>query len=206
MPKIYRSVLEYAQNSTVFFFVCGESLCMVYETSAFRVLALALLVSGVSVSASRGNAGVRESQVNEGINGSRDTRLLAEGNVNEDKWLEGTPQGCKRTGSSVKCSVAVRSKEDHNAYGRCREDNFTRLFDTSGNVYPCAQIQIGNQKSEEGLWSRFPQGTPVKVTLTFNNVPSQVNEFDTLEIGFKIPEGGIYKNSFLKFKNIQLPR
>jgi len=179
---------------------------MVYRTSAFGLLALALLVSGVSVSASQRMTGVRESQVNEGINSRRDTLLLAQANVNEDKWLEGTPQGCKRTGSSVKCSVAVRSKEDHNAYGRCREDNFTRLFDTSGNVYPCAQIQIGNQKSEEGLWSRFPQGTPVKVTLTFNNVPSHVNEFDTLEISFYVWPFHANTNPFLKFKNIQLPR
>ncbi len=43
----------------------------------------------------------------------------------------------------------------------------------------------GNQKSEGDrsvLSSRFPQGTPVKVILTFNNVSNQVNEFDTLEI------------------------
>jgi hypothetical protein len=63
---------------------------MVYRTSAFGLLALALLVSGVSVSASQRMTGVRESQVNEGINGSRDTLLLAQrGNVNENKWFAG---------------------------------------------------------------------------------------------------------------------
>ena len=176
---------------------------MVYRTSAFGLLALTLLVSGVSVSASQRMAGVRESQVNEGINGSRDTRLLAQGNVNEDKWFEGTLQSCKRTGPSVKCYVAVRSKEDYDASVRCQEDNVTRLFDTSGNVYPCTQIQIGNQKADSRLHLRFPQGTPVKVTLTFNNVPSQVNEFDTLEISFYIC---CSVRPFLKFKNIKLPR
>jgi hypothetical protein len=175
---------------------------MVYRTSAFGLLALALLVSGVSVSASQRMTGVRESQVNDGINGSRDTLLLAQANVNEDQWFEGTLQGCKRTGPSVQCAVAVRGKADHYASVRCQAENLTRLFDTSGNVYPCAKIKIGNQEAQSHLRLKFPQGTPVKVTLTFNNVPSQVNEFDTLEISF-----GYYSNTdpFLKFKNIKLP-
>jgi hypothetical protein len=53
------------------------------------------------------------------------------------------------------------------------------------------------------LYLRFPQGTPVKVTLTFNNVSSQVNEFDTLEISFSVFNRS---DSYLKFKNIKLPR
>jgi hypothetical protein len=176
---------------------------MVYRTSAFGLLALALLVSGVSVSASQRMTGVRESQVNDGINSSRDTQLLAQANVNEDERFEGTLQGCKRTGPSVQCSVAVRSKKDYGAYVQCQEDNVTRLFDTSGTVYPCAKIKIGNQEDVNGLYLRFPQGTPVKVTLTFNNVSSQVNEFDTLEISFTVFNRS---DSYLKFKNIKLPR
>ncbi|MDB9403780.1 hypothetical protein PN470_05630 [Microcystis sp. CS-574] len=175
---------------------------MVYRTSAFGLLALALLVSGVSVSASQRMTGVRESQVNDGINSRRDTQLLAQrGNVNENKWFAGVLQSCTRVAKSVKCSVVVRSTEDLTAYVYCGDDNITRLFDIYGNVYPCGQIQIGNQKSEgdrSGLSSRFPQGTPVKVILTFNNVSNQVNEFDTLELHF-------YSKEFLRFKNIKLP-
>jgi len=175
---------------------------MVYKRSAFGLLALALLVSGVSVSASQGMTGVRESQVNEGINGSRDTLLLAQrANVNENKWFAGVLQSCTRAAKSVKCSVVVRSTEDLEAYVYCGYGNITRLFDIYGNVYPCGQIQIGNQKSEgdsSDLRSRFPQGTPVKVILTFNNVSNQVNEFDTLELHFQSKE-------FLRFKNIKLP-
>lgn len=176
---------------------------MVYRTSAFGLLALALLVSGVSVSASQRMTGVRESQVNDGINSRRDTLLLAQANVNEDERFEGTLQGCKRTGPSVQCAVAVRSKKDYGAYVQCQKDNVTRLFDTSGTVYPCAKIKIGNQEDVNGLYLRFPQGTPVKVTLTFNNVSSQVNEFDTLEISFSVFNPS---DSYLKFKNIKLPR
>ncbi|MDB9414423.1 hypothetical protein [Microcystis aeruginosa] len=177
---------------------------MVYRTSAFGLLALALLVSGVSVSASQRMTGVRESQINEGINGRRDTQLLAQrGNVNENKWFAGVLQSCTRAAKSVKCSVVVRSTEDLETYVRCGSGNVTRLFDIYGNVYPCVQIQIGNQKNEgdrSELQSRFPQGTPVKVILTFNNAPSQVNEFDTLELHFYYPDRG-----FLRFKNIKLP-
>jgi hypothetical protein len=60
-----------------------------------------------------------------------------------------------------------------------------------------------NQEDVNGLYLRFPQGTPVKVTLTFNNVSSQVNEFDTLEISFSVFNRS---DSYLKFKNIKLPR
>jgi hypothetical protein len=180
---------------------------MVYKRSAFGLLALALLVSGVSVSASQGMTGVRESQVNEGINGSRDTLLLAQGNVNEDKrfedkWYEAAFQGCKRNGPSVQCAVVVRGKAGHYAIARCREGNLTRLFDTSGNVYPCAKIKIGNQEAQSHLKLKFPQGTPVKVTLTFNNVSSQVNEFYKIEISF----GYIGDTDLLEFEDIKLPR
>jgi hypothetical protein len=172
---------------------------MVYRTSAFRLLALALLVPGVSVSASQGMTEVRESQVNDGINGRRDTQLLAQrGNVNENKWFAGVLQSCTRAAKSVKCSVVIRSTEDLRDDVLCQYANMTRLFDIYGNVYPCAQVEIGNQKSENYLNSRFPQGTPVKVILTFNNVSNQVNEFDTLEIH-------IEDYGFLKFKNIKLP-
>lgn len=180
---------------------------MVYRTSAFGLLALTLLVSGVSVSASQRMTGVRESQINEGINGRRDTQLLAQrGNVNENKWFAGVLQSCTRVAKSVKCSVVVRSTEDLTAYVFCGAYNVTRLFDIYGNVYPCVQIQIGNQKSEgdgSELRSRFPQGTPVKVILTFNNVSNQVNEFDTLELHFS--GGDRTQKEFLRFKNIKLP-
>lgn len=173
---------------------------MVYRTSAFRLLALALLVPGVSVSASQGMAGVRESQVNDGINGRRDTQLLAQANF--DKWYQATFQGCKRNGPSVQCAVVVRGKAGHYAIARCQEGNLTRLFDTSGNVYPCAKIKIGNQEARSHLKLKFPQGTPVKVTLTFNNVSSQVNEFYKIKISF----GYIGDTDLLEFEGIKLPR
>ncbi|MCA2938307.1 MAG: hypothetical protein IM319_03740 [Microcystis sp. M113S1] len=175
---------------------------MVYRTSAFGLLALTLLVSGVSVSASQRMTGVRESQVNDGINSRRDTQLLAQANVNEYKWYEAAFQGCKRNGPSVQCAVVVRGKAGHYAIARCQEGNLTRLFDTSGNVYPCAKIKIGNQEAQSHLKLKFPQGTPVKVTLTFNNVSSQVNEFYKIEISF----GYIGDTDLLEFEDIKLPR
>ncbi|MDY7048912.1 MAG: hypothetical protein RPG89_09900 [Microcystis panniformis WG22] len=179
---------------------------MVYRTSVFGLLALALLVSGVSVSASRGMAGVRERQVNEGINGRRDTLLLAQPNVNENKSFGGTFQSCKRTGPSVKCSVVVRSTEHGWNTVLCQNDNVTRLFDLDGNVYPCAKVQIGNKTEESQLSAFFSQGTPVRVTLTFNNVTSQVNDFDTLELHFGGCAGCNLGSGFLVFRNIKLPR
>ena len=164
---------------------------MVYRSPVLRLLALAFLASGVTLLGSSGIA----------INLSKDPQLLAQRNDNEDKLFEGTFQGCKRTGLNVQCSVAVRSKQDIQAYVLCQEKNLTRLFDTSGNVYTCAKIKIGNLESDQQIRDvRFPQGTPVKVTINFNNVPASSNEFDTLELHIQDP--GPYTLYFLKFRNI----
>jgi hypothetical protein len=83
----------------------------------------------------------------------------------------------------------------------CQTKNLTRLFDTSGNVYTCAKIKIGHLESDQQINAvRFPQGTPVKVTISFNNVPASSNEFDTLELHIYLP--GRRSPQFLKFKNI----
>jgi hypothetical protein len=174
---------------------------MVYRTSAFGLLALALLVSGVSVSASQRMTGVRESQVNDGINSRRDTQLLAQQPIfSENKYFSGVLQSCTRSGSSVKCSVVIRSKEDTKITILCQDQDVTKLYDAFGNLYLCSQIQIGNRKEEGRISSRFPQGAPVKVTLTFNNIPSQIREFDTFELHTHI--SGNY--SFLRFPNVKI--
>ena len=172
--------------------MCEELLCMVYRSPVLCLLALAFLVSGVTLLGSSGIAS----------NLSKDPQLLAQRNENEDKLFEGTFQGCKRTGPNVQCSVAVRSKQDIQAYNvLCQELNLTRLFDTSGNVYTCAKIKIGNLESDQRINAvRFPQGTPVKVTINFNNVPASSNEFDTLEL--HIYQGCCESPQFLKFRNI----
>jgi hypothetical protein len=98
--------------------------------------------------------------------------------------------------------VAVRSKQDIQAYVLCQEKNLTRLFDTSGNVYTCAKIKIGNLESDQQIRDvRFPQGTPVKVTINFNDVPASSNEFDTLELHI-INQICCSSPQFLKFRNI----
>ena len=167
---------------------------MVYRSPVLRLLALAFLVSGVTLLGSSGIAS----------NLSKDPQLLAQGNQNQDKFFEGTFQGCERTGPNVQCSVAVRSKQDiEGGSVLCQEGNLTRLFDTSGNVYTCAKIKIGNLESDQQIRDvRFPQGTPVKVTINFNNVPASSNEFDTLELHIIYHRGGQYTLHFLKFRNI----
>jgi hypothetical protein len=163
---------------------------MLYRSPVFRLLVLAFLVSGVSLLGSSGIAS----------NLSKDPQLLAQGNVNKDELFEGTLQGCKRTGTSVQCSVAVRSKKDTEYRVLCQQQNLTRLFDTSGNVYTCSKIKLGNLEAENSIDNvRFPQGTPVKVTITFNDVSA--NEFDTLELHF-LNCCPAYYYQFLKFKNI----
>jgi hypothetical protein len=162
-----------------------------------RLVALTTIILGVGIAGTQVNAVTGESQ-HKDINNSINPQLLAQqGNVNENKLVRGVLHGCIRSGSSVKCSVAVISSEDFQHFAYCKADNITRLFDKFGNVYPCSQIQIGDQKNEGGLSSRFPQETPVKATLTFNNIPAQTSEFDTLELHIQFI-------GFVKFKNIKV--
>ncbi|HAC64568.1 MAG TPA: hypothetical protein DCF68_13775 [Cyanothece sp. UBA12306] len=133
---------------------------------------------------------------NEVINNNKNSQLVAQ-QISENKYFVGTLQGCNRSGSTVRCAVVFRSKQDLRDEVECKYGNVTRLFDRFGNTYLCSEVQIGNQKREGSLTSRYPQRTPVKVTLTFKNIPSQTNEFDTLEVHTD-------DYGFLRFRNIKV--
>ena len=138
-------------------------------------------------------------QRNEVIHRGIKSRLLAQ-QIAENKNFGGALQSCNRSSSAVICSVVLRSKQDIDARVDCNyyrgTGSGTRLFDRFGNVYKCSQVQIGNEKRDTSIDTRFPQGTPVKVTFTFKDIPSQTIEFDTFEVD--IP------NDFLKFRNIKI--
>ncbi len=143
-------------------------------------------------------AAIAEQEQHEIINNSKQNQLLAQNpKIADNKYFTGALQSCNGAGSTVICTLVYRSKDNFNARINCGDSN-TKAFDLFGNMYNCSEVQIGSFKGEKWVYIRYPEGTPIKITLTFKNIPPQTNEFDTLEVH--------HKNSFLRFNNIQVSR
>ncbi|MDJ0582024.1 hypothetical protein [Crocosphaera sp.] len=143
-------------------------------------------------------AAIAEREQHEIIDKNKQDQLLAQNLKRADnKYFTGIVQSCNGATSTVICTLVYRSKETFNAGINCRDSN-TKAFDSFGNVYHCSQVQISPLKSERRITMRYPKGTPIKITLTFNNIPSQTNEFHTLEVH--------HSASFLRFNNVEVSR
>jgi TolB-like protein len=73
---------------------------------------------------------------------------------------------CTQTGASVVCELTLNNQGPDrriNLY----QSSATRIFDTEGNAYPVAQVQIANQDN----WSAvLVSGVPTRARLTFRQV------------------------------------
>lgn len=107
---------------------------------------------------------------------------------------------CTRLGRIVRCELVFRGKKDFDSHSIYCSYDETKLYDYSGNPYLCNGIQAGNESGKESARTRFPQGTPVKVILTFNEIPETTNEFQTFEI-----HHGNY-GYYLRFRNVKVSR
>ncbi|MEM8780675.1 MAG: hypothetical protein AAGF26_17770 [Cyanobacteria bacterium P01_G01_bin.49] len=114
----------------------------------------------------------------------------------ENQQFTATFQDCTRSGTVVRCSTVIKSKQDINMNVDCNVNTGSRLFDNNGNVFQCSSVQVGSANSRTILNIRFPQDTPVKAIYTFSEVSSSSNLIDTFEINLS--------NQFLKFRNINI--
>jgi hypothetical protein len=101
-------------------------------------------------------------------------------------------QGCKRSGTAVKCSVDVvaRITGDY-MMGECttndKEPYHVKLFDSKGSVYKADLIEFGKGRVDETgeiicSITRLHQKVPVKATITFKNVDPKIKIIRALEI------------------------
>ena len=143
------------------------------------------------------NAITKDSLTQAPLKNDNQVLLLAQQIVDGELYTA-TLQGCNRSGTTVRCFVAVRAKENKTFSVFCiYGPHMTRIFDSFGNVSVCSQVQIGNAKDNEWfLGIRFPAGTPLKITYTFKGVSSDINQLEALEI-----KVGDY---YAKFSNIPL--
>jgi hypothetical protein len=99
-----------------------------------------------------------------------------------------TYQGCKRSGTVVKCSINVVAKIDGKyQMGECRSSSSnryqSRLFDSKGGVYKADFIQFSG-KSDDYECSHISllADVPVKATITFRNVGPEIKIIKALEV------------------------
>jgi hypothetical protein len=99
-------------------------------------------------------------------------------------------QGCKRSGTAVKCSVDVIAKIDREyQIDKCStNDNnpyHSRLFNAKGGVYKANSIEFSD-KSGDGDYkcshTRLLTNVPAKATITFKNVDPEIKIIKALEI------------------------
>lgn len=130
-------------------------------------------------------------------NSSKNEQLLAQNQPTEENdFFVATFPNCKRSSRTVICESVFKSKSDRREQFNCQLNNLTKLYDYSGNTYLCSTIKAGNVEGKSTASIRFPQGTPVKIILTFNEIPETTNEFATLEIH--------HHKDFLKFRNVKV--
>ncbi len=173
---------------------------MINKQQVIRLVALGCFGLGIAVNDGKFTevkAAIVEHEQHEIIDNSKQDELLAQNpqTADNNKYFTGVLQSCNLAGSTVICTLVVKSKADQNMTFKCQWDNVTKLYDQYGNTYLCNQIQVGNAKGEDSAKTRFPQGTPIKVILTFNNIPPQISNFDT----FEVHTSGFH---FLRFNNV----
>jgi hypothetical protein len=98
-------------------------------------------------------------------------------------------QGCKRSGTAVKCSVNVTARISGRYYmGECniRSSHHSTLFDSKGGIYKADIIQFGEGFGDGGdhecSYTRLINDVPVKATLTFKNVDPKIKIIKALDI------------------------
>jgi hypothetical protein len=95
-------------------------------------------------------------------------------------------QGCKRSGTAVKCSVDVVARIARNySMGDCTTDDphRTKLLDSKGGVYKADIVKFSGEPGEyECLGIQLLEDVPVKATLTFKNVDPEIKMIKSLEI------------------------
>jgi len=107
--------------------------------------------------------------------------------------------GCSRRGDVVECHITVANLDaeprrlavcgmqrsgmsydnDHQCMGRF----YCRAFDEDGNEYVSRKIQFGSREGTGLTSNLLSPGVPVKVTLTFDDVPDLVARLNSVEIG-----------------------
>lgn len=89
-------------------------------------------------------------------------------------------QNCQRLKLSLECQALITSSENTTLGIRGSE---TRIVDYSGNEYFAKSLQIGGQK--KGTWVRanLVKDIPLKLVITFTDIPPSVTQAALLQIG-----------------------
>jgi hypothetical protein len=114
--------------------------------------------------------------------------------------------GCKKTTGAVTCVLRVtNTKQDHvvRLY-----NNWTSIVDSAGNEQQAKVARIGASTSPS-IWgfaeTTLPTNVPVKVSLTFEGVDSDVNRLSILTLGMQcLVNNALPEKETIQFRSIPL--
>ena len=103
---------------------------------------------------------------------------------------------CRISGISVKCDfLAVNSAEEKHFWFYAWQ---SRLLDEEGNEYKGTSGAFGGRGQEDFVQAILATGVPIKVQLTFQGIPAELQRATLLDIPFN--------NAGVQFRNVLLVR
>ena len=120
----------------------------------------------------------------------------------EDRNFTFDMQTCKRSGSSVKCSLTITNNGQDKRLEILSyvHDTGTRAYDDYGNEYKAEPIQLANKSSDRSISNILVNDVPTKAILTFKGVASEAMMIALLKIHANVDR----KSFFISLRNIPL--
>jgi hypothetical protein len=105
--------------------------------------------------------------------------------------------GCTKQSNTVNCSFLLTSDKDKIGVIGVGSRG-TRFIDFNGNEYYSSYARIGNESSggNGSVSNELIRGIPIKASISFDNIPENVNQFATLELHEYVTE--------IRFDNISI--
>lgn len=99
----------------------------------------------------------------------------------ESNGVRFTLPSCQRARRKVRCAFLATSLHQEKELALTLE---SRAIDRSGNEYPADLVQIGQREGETAK-NRLLVGTPLRVSIHFSGVPTNLRAFQVMELDFQ---------------------
>lgn len=105
-------------------------------------------------------------------------------------------KGCKRADNNVRCDLVVTNKgAERNLY---LNPAFIKIVDSAGKSYQCQTVDFFATVGD--VAARLAPGIDYSATITFNNIPDQISQAQTLVVNTGY-DGGFFQFHKISFTN-----
>ncbi|WP_414754236.1 hypothetical protein [Anabaena sp. CCY 9910] len=109
-------------------------------------------------------------------------QYLSETQKVEDNDYRVQLQGCKRSNEKVKCDLLITNLANKDRYFRLWIGG-SRMISDSGDVFSPKEVQVGIS-SDSSSGDTLVTNIPIKGSITFEEIPKQINNFSILELNY----------------------